>query len=217
MNHLELFSGTFSFGKITEKYYNNIISLDKEIGSNCPLKSNYKSKKHFKEDIFSWNYKQYPKHYFHLITASPCCVYWSSLRKTNIGKISRLTKKPYTYESIEQDIIDIGIPMVEKVFEIIDYFEPKYFIIENPYTGRMKEYINDLIPFYVIDYCRYGFNYRKRTILWTNIEGFDPKLCNCKTKKHFRDVTSKGGGNNRLPRYLIPFKLIDEIILLTLD
>ncbi len=67
--------------------------------------------------------------------------------------------------------------MVDTVFEIINYFKPKYWWIENPQTGRMKEYIT--LPFYDIDYCKYSdWGYKKRTRFWTNIEDFDAKLCN---------------------------------------
>jgi len=66
--------------------------------------------------------------------------------------------------------------MVDKVREIIDYLKPKYFFIENPQSGLMKTYITDL-NFYDVDYCKYGFDYRKRTRIWTNLQGFTPKIC----------------------------------------
>ena len=51
--------------------------------------------------------------------------------------------------------------------------------IENPQTGLLKkqEFMKDL-PYFDIDYCKYGLPYRKRTRLWTNLEGWIPKpLC----------------------------------------
>ena len=34
------------------------------------------------------------------------------------------------------------------------------------------------LPFFDIDYCKYGFKYKKRTKLWTNLEGWVPRpLC----------------------------------------
>ena len=110
--------------------------------------------------------------------------------------------------------------MVDKVFEIIDYFNPQYYIIENPKNGKMKEYINDLIPYYDIDYCRYSdWGYKKTTRFWTNIEGLEFIPCNNKcdnmvalSTKHTKDVTKDfGGGSNRLPRYRIPEKLIETM------
>ena len=180
MKHLELFSGTHSFGKISSKLGYEVYSLDRDISGKCPLGSDYESKNHFKEDIMTWDYKQFPQGYFDLITASPVCLWWSALRNTWIGrKLKSHGNKIITKDLLEQDIENYGVPMVDKVFEIMDYFKPKYFIIENPKTGRMKEYINDLIPFYDIDYCKYSdFGYKKTTRFWTNIENFEPKKCN---------------------------------------
>ena len=36
----------------------------------------------------------------------------------------------------------------------------------------------DNIDFYDVDYCKYGFRYRKGTRIWTNLKGWEPKpLC----------------------------------------
>ena len=177
----------------------------------------------------TWDYKIYPKGYFKLITASPVCLWWSALRATWIGrKLNAHGDKIITREIIDNDIELYGVPMVDKVFEIIDYFNPNYYIIENPASGSMKKYINDLIPYYDIDYCKYSdWGYKKSTRFWTNIDGFIPKICNkdCdnivikkhkKTlngaKRHSGDVSMSGGGSNRLMRYRIPSALIEDIL-----
>jgi hypothetical protein len=180
MNHLELFSGTHSFGKVSSSLGYNVVSLDRDLGAECPFKSGYKSAKHFQEDILSWNYVQYPKHYFKLITASPVCMWWSRLRNTWIGrKLKAHGDEIITKEIIQQDIENYGIPMVDKIFEILDYFDPEFFIIENPTSGKMKNYINELIPFYDIDYCKYSnFGYKKTTRFWTNIKNLKFESCN---------------------------------------
>tara|TARA_R110000822_G_scaffold26049_10_gene78817 strand:+ start:690 stop:1595 length:906 start_codon:yes stop_codon:yes gene_type:complete len=178
MNHLELFSGTHSFGKISSELGYNVISLDRDLGDQCPF-SDYVSNKHIKEDILTWNYKVYPKGYFKLITASPVCLWWSNLRNTWIGrKLRSHGDTIITKEILDEDIEKFGVPMVDKVFEIIDYFEPQYYLIENPMTGKMKQYINELIPYYDIDYCKYSdWGYKKTSRFWTNIEGFTNKRC----------------------------------------
>ena len=61
MNHLELFSGTGSFGKVTQQYGYDVVSLD--IDGRATIT----------QDILKWDYKMYPKNYFTLITASPPC------------------------------------------------------------------------------------------------------------------------------------------------
>ena len=170
MKLLELFSGTHSIGKVARQKGIKVISLDRDLPADIKI------------DIMEWDYTIYPKGYFDIITASPVCMYWSLLRNSWFGR--ELKAHPgqiFTRELLEQDIEDYGIPMVDKVFEILDYFNPKYFWIENPQSSRMKEYINDLIPFYDVDYCQYGFDYRKRTRFWTNIEGFEPRVCDGKT------------------------------------
>ena len=215
MKHLELFSGTHSFGKVSSKLGFEVISLDRDLGAECPFGSGYVSTNHIKTDIMTWDYKIYPQHHFDIITASPSCFYWSPMRKIHYGKkLKAHNGRVFCEKILFEDIEKFGIPMVDKVFEILDYFKPKYYLIENPKLGSMKEYINDLIPYVDVNYCRYGFNYKKPTRLWTNIK-FDGLICN--HKKHIGScggVTGRnkgrGGGNNRLPRYVIPPKLIEE-------
>ena len=178
MNHLELFSGTHSFGKVSSLKGYEVYSLDRDLGD---TNDGYISQHHFKEDIMTWDYKQFDRGFFKIITASPVCVWWSVLRNTWIGRKLKGMTRPLTMTDIENDIEIFGKPMVDKVFEIIDYFDPQYFIIENPKTGRMKEYINELIPYYDIDYCRYSdWGYKKTTRFWTNIEGLEFIPCNNK-------------------------------------
>lgn len=62
--------------------------------------------------------------------------------------------------------------LVAKCFEIIDYLQPKYWIVENVGTGLLVQRMNNIRPnlnSYMVDYCYYGKPYRKRTILWSNI------------------------------------------------
>ena len=227
MNLLELFSGTHSIGKVAKELNYNVTSLDRDLGEDCPFNSGYKSNKHFREDILTWDYKQFPTGYFDIITASPVCLWWSSLRNTWIGRQAKSIRPPpkiITREDIQEDINLYGKPMVDKVIEIMEYFKPKYWWIENPTTGKMKGYIESKYPqyntFYDVDYCKYSdFGYKKRTRFWTNIKHFTPKLCykdcvNMNGKKHKIDVSQGiGGGSNRLGRYRIPELLIKELLI----
>ena len=158
----------------------NVISLDRDMDGKCPFGSGYdNSKNHIQTDIMTWNYKEFPKGYFHLITASPVCMWWSVLRYSWIGRKLKGMDRVLTKDDIDADIEKYGMPMVDKVFEILEYFEPNYYLIENPQTGRMKTYINDLIPYYDVDYCKYSdYGYKKTTRFWTNIPNFIPKRCN---------------------------------------
>ena len=85
----------------------------------------------------------------------------------------------FNQQLLQEDIDKYGKPQVDKVLEIIDYFKPKWYWIENPKGSSMKDYLyekgykNDVI----VSYCKYGFLYQKHTRLWTNIKGFEPQLC----------------------------------------
>lgn len=227
MRLLELFSGTHSIGKVARERGIEVISLDRDLPADIKI------------DINDWDYTIFPKNHFDIITASPVCMYWSVLRPTWFGReIKAHPGKIFTREILEQDIEDYGMPMVDKVFEILDYFNPTYFWIENPQTSRMKEYISELIPYYDVDYCQYGFKYRKRTRFWTNVQGFNPRLCDKNTctqmitiekkrlhkqncgngeiarlvKKYLLSTNDIGGRINRLQRYRIPSQLINELL-----
>ena len=173
MKVLELFSGTHSVGVVCKEKGLDVTSLDRDLGSKSKL-YNYESINHIQEDIMTFDYKKHFKEgEFDLVTASPVCAWWSIMRKCTCSK-----------EKIENDINLYGKPMVDKVIDIINYLKPKFYWIENPYTGLMKKYIKDKYPDihlknYVVDYCQYDDNigYQKRTIFWTNIPNLNPKLC----------------------------------------
>jgi len=197
MKLLELFSGTKSVGKVAEQLGYEVISLDlKNADINC--------------NILDWDYRTYPIGYFNVIWASPPCNTFSILRKCRIGKHG------YTEQSLQNDIDNIGLPILRKTEEIIMYFNPTFYFIENPQTGQMKDYINK--PFYDVDYCKYAdWGYRKRTRIWTNLTGFNALTCkkDCNSivgKKHLTDMQKMCLND----RYRIPPKLIEELLNLTI-
>ena len=112
-------------------------------------------------DILEWNYKDYDRDHFDFIWASPPCVEYSIAKQTGVRKIEEANR------------------IVKKTIEIIKYFEPKYWFIENPQTGLLKkqEFMNEF-DFNDVDYCKYGMPYRKRTRLWNNLKSWNPRpLC----------------------------------------
>lgn len=151
---LELFAGTGSVGNVAKTLGYDVVSLDIDPKRRCTITS----------DIMLWDYKQYPPHHFHTIWGSPPCTYYSILAKAAQG-IRKKFGHPYDIESKRQES-DL---IVARLLEIIDYFQPLYYIIENPYTGCLKS--RPVIagrPYYVADYCRYGYNYKKSTAFWSN-------------------------------------------------
>jgi len=176
MKVLELFSGTGSVAKICDELGWEVYSVD------LTDRFYHVDKK---IDILEWDYKELdfkPD----IIWASPPCASFSHMLHISKRK-----------DEIEKLMVEIGLPLLNKTREIIDYFKPKYYFIENPDTGRMKRFITDL-PFYKVCYCMYGYTYRKSTRIWTNVEGFDAKYCNHKGKHdaaigHGRMTDSKCG------------------------
>lgn len=222
MKCLDLFSGTHSVSNVLRDKGHEVITLD--IDGNSDISCN----------ILDWDYKQYPVGYFDYIHSSFPCDKFSTCRNSCIGrKLKSLNMEKLTREKIEEEIITIGLPPLNKTLEIIDYFKPKYFTMENPAYGRAKEYIKD-IDNCIVDYCKYGFPYQKPTRIWNNFN-FKGLRCNkdcdflvevnktiyhlqncgnSKCMKKTRNITNiegiKGGGNNRQERYRIPPKLIED-------
>ena len=198
MKLLELFSGTKSVGKVAEQLGYEVISLDlKDADINC--------------NILDWDYTTYPVGYFHVIWASPPCDTFSILRKCWTGRYG------HTVETMQNDINDIGLPILRRTEDIINYFKPTYYFIENPQTGSMKEYIDK--PYYDVDYCKYAdWGYRKRTRVWTNVIGFVPRMCNkdCNSMvgtKHSKNISraTEEHINRQSVRHRIPPALIEYL------
>ena len=124
-------------------------------------------------DILKWDYKQFDRNHFDFIRSSPPCTEYSVAKTRGIRNI------------------EYANSIVLKTIEIIKYFNPKYFVIENPQTGLSKnQEFMDEFDFKDVDYCKYGMPYRKRTRLWNNITTWKPKdLCkkdcdNIRNNKH---------------------------------
>ena len=120
-------------------------------------------------DIMTWDYKAaFPTGYFDMTWCSPDCTQYS---------IARTAKTPRNFAKADA--------LVQKCREIIDYFEPGVWFIENPDTGYLKSrpFMQNL-PYARVDYCMYRINtdtdafcpYRKRTRIWTNAQ-WTPRLC----------------------------------------
>ena len=165
MRVLELFKGS---GSITKFYENNndveVISLDILKKYNPTIVS----------DIMKFDYKKFDIGYFDIIWASPECKVYSQLQNTHIGK--KWKSKEELYEAQKKDSIYIN-----KTIEIIDYLKPKYYFIENPRYSSIWNFIeneNFKKDFVVVDYCAFGYNYKKPTKILTN-KKLENVLCKC--------------------------------------
>lgn len=158
MRLLELFCGTKSVSKAVGAQFDEVISLD----------SNPKEKPTILTDILEWDYRIYPRGYFDAVWASPPCTEYSQLNLTNPHKTPNLP---------------LADKIVEKTIEIIEYYNPDKWFIENPQSGILKNRPFMLgIPFVDYDYCRFSdWGYRKRTRFWGTVDG-DDILCYGKNK-----------------------------------
>jgi len=226
MRVLELFSGTHSIGIVCKELGYDVVSLDRDIGNSCKLNPEYISSHHIKEDILKWDYKKLKEGEFDIITASPVCSWWSLLRKCCYGRKLKAHTEPFSEKLRLEDINKYGKPMVDKVFEIIEYFKPKYWWIENPKISQMWKYTKEIRPQYTnyitLDYCMFSdYGYKKPTTFLSNIPNLKDVRCkndcdNMKnrdySKEHKINIEKVGGGNNRLQRYRIPPKLIHHLL-----
>ena len=167
MRVLELFSGTGSVGKCCKELGWEVVSVDMIFNAT------------HKCDIMDFDYKQYPKDYFDIVWGSPPCTSYSRLQDSWIGR--KRNNKIFTKQDIEE-MMNESDKLVIKTLEIINYFKPSLWFMENPQTGKLKtrEIVKDL-PYYDVDYCMYSdWGYRKRTRIWTNKKDWNNKICDGK-------------------------------------
>ena len=165
---LELFSGTGSVGKVCKQKGWEVVSVDLDERADITV------------DIMEWDYKSVGLEMrFDVVWASPPCTMYSKFQCVHDPDNTR----------------DLGPSneLVQKTIEIITFFKPRYWFIENPQTGVLKDQtFMQTLPYHDVDYCMYGYVTRKRTRIWTNYTEFVGKLC---------DETCGAYGDNRSPRY----------------
>ena len=153
---LELFCGTKSVGKVFQQKY-DVVSLDFIPKFNPTIC----------EDILTWDYKKdYKEGDFEVIWASPDCRSWS-VAGGGRHRV-KIDMKPKTETAV------LGEKLIHKTLEIIEYFKPKVWYIENPrgllqYFPPMKTLGKTLV--YYGNYKHNGENYAmvKPTHFWSNI------------------------------------------------
>ena len=131
-----MFSGTNSVGDVFRAQGCQVISLD----------NNEKYQPDIPIDILKWEYwKEYKPGTFDVIMASPPCTEYSSA----------MTSRPR-----RMDKADL---LVQKALEIIRYFQPTVWYLENPRGGRLKDRaFMQGIPYVDLDYCCFSdWGYQK--------------------------------------------------------
>ena len=144
MRLLELFSGTGSVGHAFSIHGFEVVSLDKRPDYNPTICI----------DILDWDYTCYPKDFFDVIWASPDCTQYSiAISKAKMPRNLQLADS-----------------LVQKALEVIEYFKPRAYFLENPASGMLKSRpFMHLIPCVTVSYCKYGAGYQKHTMLWGTV------------------------------------------------
>ena len=206
MKVLELFAGSRSFSKVAEEMGMETFTTD------------YKDfdKIDYVVDILDFNINKIP---FKpdVIWASPPCTYFSV---ASIGHHWNKDHTPKTPEAI------LGVKIVQKTLDIIDFLKPDFFFIENP-RGKLRklDVVKD-IQRTTVCYCQYGEDRMKPTDIWTNhlfdvfnTKGWKPrKMCfngnkNCHHQPAPRgSQTGTQGLKGNYLRSIVPSELCKEIL-----
>jgi len=159
---LDLFSGSHSVGKVLHRLGFDVVSVDISAG---PTDDGYASFDHHHSDIMKWDFSRYEPHSFLLVTASPVCTWWSSLRKTIVGRKRQLS-----------EIESLGKPMVDRLLQILEHLKPSLYWIENPASSEMKDYLK--LPSGTASYCHYSdWGFQKNTRIFNNWGWEGGRMC----------------------------------------
>ena len=152
---LELFCGMKCAGEVFKTKY-DVISLDYDPEFNAT----------HTEDILKWDYTIYKPNTFKVIWASPDCTTWS------IATGGRYRTKANILSSLPKG--KNAELMIDRLIEIIDYFKPTYWFIENP-RGQLQ-YYPPMIELeknnykMLVYYGNHGVGFPKATHIWSNVK-----------------------------------------------
>ncbi len=200
MNVLELFAGSRSIGKQAEKLGMNVFSSDindfKGIDYVVNILEFDVTKVPFKPDI---------------IWASPPC---TSFSVASIGHHWTGGKGAYIPKT---DGARLGLELVKKTIEIIEYFQPTFWFMENPRGVLRKLPVVQGLPRKTVTYCQYGDERMKPTDIWTNSVLWEPRpMCKngdpCHVAAPRGSRTGTQGRSNAYERSKIPDELCFEVL-----
>lgn len=197
MNVLELFAGSRSIGKVAEEFGMNVFSCDLIDFGGID----------YVGDIREFDYSKVP-FVPDIIWASPPCTGFSVAA---IGRNWNHDKTPKT------DTARLGIQLVEKTIEVIKYYNPEHFFIENPRGMLRKMPIMEQFKRHTVTYCQYGDKRMKPTDIWTNSNLWEPKpACKngdpCHVAAPRGSTTGTQGLKGAYERSKIPHNLCLEVL-----
>ena len=109
MRVLELFSGTGSVGNVCRARGMDVVSLDRDMPADIRC------------DILDWDFRSYEPKSFDFIWASPPCTEYNIAKTTGVRDIEQANR------------------VSQRTIDIIIYLDPRYWVIENPQTGKLME------------------------------------------------------------------------------
>jgi hypothetical protein len=171
---LELFKGTGSVGAVFQRNGYCVVSLDNDDRWQPDICS----------DVMRWDYRSagFGPGEFDVIWASPPCTEYSRA----------LTTRPRNLRAANR--------IVRRVLDIIAYFRPRLWFVENPATGVLKDQaIVRGLRYVDVDYCQFSdWGYQKPTRIW--YDG-DIRLRDvCCNGIGCRNMVATRGGNRRRHR-----------------
>jgi len=154
------------------------------------------------QDLLTWEYTDFSLEQPDVIWCSPPCTQYSIAR---------------TRAKTPRDLVGADA-LVQRCLDIIAYWQPKYWFIENPQTGLLKTRdVVQGVPFVDLDYCMYGAPYRKRTRIWTNTRYTPRPLCvhSGHARSAQRGPSRRGGqsGCSLQTLHALPSELTEELLL----
>jgi hypothetical protein len=200
MKVLELFAGSRSIGKSAEILGFEVFSSDlinfENIDYPISILDFDVNKVPFKPDI---------------IWASPPCTGFSVAA---LGHHWTGGKNAYIPKT---ETAKLGIELVKKTIDIINYFQPDYWFMENPRGVLRKLDIVKNFKRNTITYCQYGDDRMKPTDIWTNSTKWIPRaMCKngapCHVAAPRGSRTGTQGLKGAYERSKIPNQLCIEIL-----
>jgi hypothetical protein len=200
MKILELFAGSRSIGKVADRLAFDVYSSDIEQFGGID----------YVTDIMDFDPTKIPFKPDIIWASCPCTAFSVAAIGKNWTKVGDdyIPKNPRA---------EFGLKLVQKTLEIIDYFKPTYFFIENPRGMLRKMPIMADLPRQGVTYCQYGDTRMKPTDIWTNSTTWIPRpMCKngdpCHVSAPRGSKTGTQGLKGSYERSKIPEDLCYEIL-----